>query len=234
MERLIAIGDIHGCVHTLKNLLKSISYSSSTDTLVFIGDYIDRGYYSCETVAFLRKLQQQAGREKCICLRGNHEQFAIDAGGVSADFWNYNGSLEALASYERNGADIADDLAWFKSLPLVYDTPKIIFCHAGLSHPKLKDNSEDDLLWGRAWIGEDARPREKQVVFGHTPSAGSAYITLSGDICIDAGCAFGGSLCALVIEESGESVCYYERKADEDDPDIDTDEIHSSGGTSIV
>ena len=48
MDRLVAIGDIHGCVHTLKDLLNRVSYSSQTDTLVFIGDYIDRGYFSYE------------------------------------------------------------------------------------------------------------------------------------------------------------------------------------------
>ena len=51
MDRLVAIGDIHGCVHTLKDLLNRVSYSSQTDTLVFIGDYIDRGYFSYEVVS---------------------------------------------------------------------------------------------------------------------------------------------------------------------------------------
>lgn len=78
-ERLIAIGDIHGCIHTLKNLLKSISYSSRTDTLIFIGDHIDRGYFSYETVTFIRTLRYVVGEKKCICLRGNHEQMAIHA-----------------------------------------------------------------------------------------------------------------------------------------------------------
>ena len=79
MDRLVAIGDIHGCVHTLKDLLNRVSYSSQTDTLVFIGDYIDRGYFSYEVVDMLIKLQHQVGRDKVVCLRGNHEQMAIDA-----------------------------------------------------------------------------------------------------------------------------------------------------------
>ena len=79
MDRLVAIGDIHGCVHTLKDLLNRVSYSSQTDTLVFIGDYIDRGYFSYEVVSMLIKLQHQIGKDKVVCLRGNHEQMAIDA-----------------------------------------------------------------------------------------------------------------------------------------------------------
>lgn len=125
MDRLIAIGDIHGCLHTLKELLKSVDYSSQTDTLVFVGDYIDRGANSCETVAFLRKLQQQVGKDNCICLRGNHEQMAIDAF-TSGDnsLWFYNGGYSTVCSYDRNGVDIESDIGWFKTLPLVYSLSK--------------------------------------------------------------------------------------------------------------
>lgn len=126
MDRIIAIGDIHGCLNTLKELLKSVDYSSQTDTLVFVGDYIDRGANSCETVAFLRKLQQQVGKDNCICLRGNHEQMAIDAF-TSGDnsLWFYNGGYSTVCSYDRNGIDIESDIGWFKTLPLVYDTPEL-------------------------------------------------------------------------------------------------------------
>ena len=178
MDRLVAIGDIHGCVHTLKDLLNRVSYSSQTDTLVFIGDYIDRGYFSYEVVDMLIKLQHQVGKDKVVCLRGNHEQMAIDA--------------------YRHG-----------NYPLWY---------AGLSYPLLQDNSQEDLLWGRDWIRTDTGEREKQVVFGHTPRGGGrAYTVPTGDICIDAGCVFGGRLCALVIQDNGQSACVYVNKNLEDD-----------------
>lgn len=219
MGRLIAIGDIHGCFNTLKNLLNKVSYNSATDTLVFVGDYIDRGYYSCEVVSMLRKLQQQVGKDKVVCLRGNHEQMAIDAYKKHDEqLWYYNGGAATDYSFERNGEDISSALAWFKSLPLVYDTPKIIFCHAGLTYPCLEDNSEHDLLWGRDWIKTDSEAREKQIVFGHTPNrAGLAYVVDTGDICIDAACVYGGALCALVIQEDGTSECFYAEKAEEDE-----------------
>lgn len=189
MDRLVAIGDIHGCVHTLKDLLNRVSYSSQTDTLVFIGDYIDRGYFSYEVVDMLIKLQHQVGKDKVVCLRGNHEQ-----------------------------QDLANAISWFETLPLVYDTPEIIFCHAGLSYPLLQDNSQEDLLWGRDWIRTDTEEREKQVVFGHTPRGGGrAYTVPTGDICIDAGCVFGGRLCALVVQDDGQSACVYVNKNWEDD-----------------
>ena len=122
----------------------------------------------------------------------------------------------------RNGIDIESDIGWFKALPLVYDTPEIIFCHAGLSKPLLKDNTAHDLIWGRDWIRHnDHRPREKQVIFGHTPSrTGTAYTVATGDICIDSACVYGGRLCALAINEDGNSKLFYADKSEEDDENL--------------
>lgn len=104
-------------------------------------------------------------------------------------------------SYAEEGKSIDDDLAWFKTLPLCYDTHEIFFCHAGLTYPKISDNIAEDVLWGRDWIERDHRPREKQVVFGHTPDRRhmKAYFTNSGDICLDGGAVFGGMMSALIL-----------------------------------
>lgn len=218
MNRLIAIGDIHGCYHTLQALLDRLSYNKDSDILVFIGDYIDRGCNSYEVVTLLRNLQHEAGEEKVICLRGNHEQMAIDACESShRSLWIRNGGQATIDSFRRNKQSMVPAIEWFESLPLVYDTPEILFCHAGLSRPLLKDNTPDDLIWGRDWIYCDRKPREKQVVFGHTPSRnGTAYMTDTGDICIDAACVFGKNLCALIIQEDGASTCIYEPKSPKD------------------
>lgn len=201
-ERLIAIGDIHGCFHTLKKLLEEVQYNKYLDTLVFVGDYIDRGLYSYEVVRFLRGLQEEVGEDRCICLKGNHEDMAVNADGHAYNEpWSFNGSRETAYSYERNQASIQEDLEWFANLPTVYDTPELIFCHAGLTSPKLQDNTSKDLLWGREWILRDKRPREKQVIFGHTPNKKGAYQTASGDLCIDGGCVFAGNLCAVIFSE---------------------------------
>lgn len=229
MERVIAIGDIHGCFNTLIDLLSKVNYNEETDILVFVGDYIDRGYYSCEVVTYLRKLQSKVGTDRCVCLLGNHEQMAIDAyENHKESLWFYNGGNYTTYSYDQNKKDILDDIRWFKALPLVYDTPEIIFCHAGLTHPVLKDNSAQDLLWGRDWIKTDDEAREKQVVFGHTPSrTGKSYVVATGDICIDAACVFNGSLCALVIPEDGKAECVYVEKHENDKvyikPDVTKD-----------
>ena len=53
-ERLIIVGDIHGCYHTLLGLLRKLDYVSRSDTLVFVGDYIDRGPWAFDVVRTLR------------------------------------------------------------------------------------------------------------------------------------------------------------------------------------
>ena len=216
-ERLIIVGDIHGCYHTLLDLLRKLDYVSRTDTLVFVGDYIDRGPWAFDVVRTLRELQRQVGRDRVICLRGNHEQFAIDYAGRLTPRWERNGGAATLRSYDLNGADMEDDIAWFRSLPLVYDAGEILICHAGLRYPQLCDNTEEDLLWGREWIAYDRQPREKQVVFGHTPlRTFLPYAAGTGDICIDCGCVYGGSLCALVIQEDGSRAFVSVRKSEKD------------------
>lgn len=218
MSRLIVIGDIHGCFHTLKALFEKLDYDKTSDVLVFVGDYIDRGQNSYEVVEMVRNLQLDAGEENVICLRGNHEQMAIDAvRHHKGKLWLRNGGQATIDSFHDKNMDLLPTIRWFESLPLVYDTPEIIFCHAGLTYPKLSDNSPMDFLWGRDWIYLDSEPREKQVVFGHTRSRdGAAYITNTGDICVDAGCVYGGNLCAMVIQEDGSGRCIYEPKSPKD------------------
>jgi len=63
------IGDIHGCVHTLQNLVQEIHKIEEDAQLVFVGDYVDRGRWSLSTVGYLMELQKKGD----VCLRGNHD-----------------------------------------------------------------------------------------------------------------------------------------------------------------
>ena len=59
MKKIFAIGDIHGCYDRLKALMEKIPIDCSRDTLVFIGDYIDRGPHSVEVVDYLIQLKNR-------------------------------------------------------------------------------------------------------------------------------------------------------------------------------
>src|SRR5262249_4734236 len=74
-SRLIAIGDVHGCVHALDTLLKAIAPEPS-DTLVFLGDLIDQGYESREVLNTILKLQDEC---QVVLIEGNHEAMLFAA-----------------------------------------------------------------------------------------------------------------------------------------------------------
>lgn len=70
MQRTIVIGDVHGCLDELKELLDRAGRTDD-DHLVFIGDLIDRGPYSAETVRFVAALAAQCSVQ---LIMGNHEE----------------------------------------------------------------------------------------------------------------------------------------------------------------
>lgn len=213
VKRFIAIGDVHGCLHTLKELLAKLDIDKENDELVFLGDYIDRGPFSCETVQFIRQLRHEYN---VICLRGNHEQFMIENECQPDFLWSCNGGMFTIQSYEKNGVDPSADIGWMNNLPLVYETDEYIFCHAGLSEVKLLDNTPKQILWERDWMRAGEIPeREKMVVFGHTPNKNGARVITNGDLCLDGGCVFGGKLCAAIIDK--DDIAIVEIPISEDD-----------------
>ena len=68
MERIFAVGDIHGCLDKLIELMDTVDIDPDKDTLVFIGDYIDRGTDSKGVVDYLIELAgQYRGVYLCPC-----------------------------------------------------------------------------------------------------------------------------------------------------------------------
>src|SRR5688500_9784566 len=99
MGVLFAIGDIHGCVDELRQLLNQLPRSSES-TLVFLGDYIDRGPASREVIDTLLGLAQQ---DHVVPLMGTHEamfhDFLRDPHSPGGASFIYNGRSATLASY---------------------------------------------------------------------------------------------------------------------------------------
>ena len=75
--RTFVVGDIHGRCAQLLNLLDMLPRDPEKDTLVFLGDLIDRGADAPGCVDHVMKMTRE-NPERVICLRGNHEQMLMD------------------------------------------------------------------------------------------------------------------------------------------------------------
>ncbi|MEX2464216.1 MAG: metallophosphoesterase family protein [Balneolaceae bacterium] len=208
-NQIVAIGDIHGCAKTLKDLWERLeSYKEFTH--VFVGDYIDRGPDSKGVIDFLLKVQQD---RECIFLRGNHEQMLLNSIYYQKlDLWIMNGGRETLNSY--NDAQIAEDLPdehieFFKNTLIYYETDDYFFVHAGappyqtIQKSKQDPDSETYFLWGRDHLNALEVVWEKTIIFGHTPRA--FPIRKPKMIGIDTGCVYNdlgmGKLTALILPD---------------------------------
>ncbi|MGB5218297.1 MAG: metallophosphoesterase family protein [Smithella sp.] len=208
MNKIFAIGDIHGCLEKLEELMEKMVIDRQRDTLVFIGDYIDRGKYSREVVDYLIRLQGEY--QNVICLRGNHEQMFMDyLDGVNEGLYLGNGGRATLESYgilpsddiEKRKAKIPEEhMKFFQSLLPYYETDHYIFVHAGL-RPELplRDQSIDDLLWIRFEFIENENDFGKTVVFGHTPMKN--LLINKNKIGIDTGAVYDGKLTCVELPE---------------------------------
>ena len=205
MAKIFAIGDIHGSIDRLQDLIQKIPIDFATDTLVFIGDYIDRGPGSVEVVEYLLDLKKRV--PGIILLKGNHEDM-LEKYLDGTDRFTYllNGGQNTLDSY-LNIADQSgsfpipkDHIDFFKSLRLYYETEAYIFVHAGL-RPKVALASQDteDLLWIRDKFIYSKYNFGKTVVFGHTPL--EKPLVEPNKIGIDTGAVYGNALTCVQLPD---------------------------------
>ena len=194
-----AVGDIHGDLSAFDALLARLERRIDRgDTLVFLGDYVDRGPCSKEVIERVRALEQ-SGPCKVVALRGNHEDtwarsyqspnpaFLLHRGNGCAATWrSYTGRPPAptgAAEEEMTDDELiqllnvpswlpADVAAWMAARPAWYEDEHAIYVHAGLDG--------EDRQWNHPSVGRE-KPlfwmREpdfftgyqgKRVVFGHT------------------------------------------------------------------
>ncbi len=209
-KKFVAIGDIHGCVRSLKTLWNKLK--PHKDAIhVFIGDYIDRGPDSKGVVDFLLDVRHD---RECVFLRGNHEQMLLDALlNNEQQNWMYNGGDVTLNSYNnpRNVSEIPEShITFYKETKFYHESENYFFVHAGapphqtLEQSKQDSRSEHFFLWGREHLNAFETPWEKTVIFGHTPRP--YPIRKPNMIGIDTGCVYNelgyGKLTAVVLPEA--------------------------------
>lgn len=197
--RTIVIGDIHGCSDALKDLLTKID-PKPEDTIITLGDYIDRGPNSKEVIDILLDLNDQCNY---IPLMGNHELMLVHIfDGDSADSWMYHGGLNTILSYKPTQAQtyevsdlkvLREVLTWrhvnfIKNCRRYYEDEKNIFVHANYDPQKSMDEqSERDVFWKHIDARSPPGPHQsgKTVWVGHTPQASGMILDLGHLLCID-------------------------------------------------
>jgi serine/threonine protein phosphatase 1 len=228
-ELVYAIGDIHGRADLLTLLLARIAADAEASpnitrrTLIFVGDYVDRGPDSRQVVETLVSRLPQGF--DAFFLKGNHEaillEFLEDASWL--DDWRANGADATLRSY---GVDVeglagtrAPPEAWrqafaasipdshrrfYEGLEVMVARGGYLFVHAGVRPGvPLDAQNPDDLIWIRgAFLNSDAS-FGKMVVHGHTPVATPEM--RPNRIGIDTGACFSGRLTALRLEGCSKS-----------------------------
>jgi serine/threonine protein phosphatase 1 len=202
-NRIIAVGDIHGHADALAALLQRIDLQPG-NTLVTLGDYVDRGPDSKGVLDQLIKLESQC---RLIPLMGNHEEMMLGAreGRDNFRFWMQFGGDTALESYgqDRNLRNIPQGhWEWLNRLQRCFETESHFFVHANY-YPNLPFNEQSTatLLWRPLENDDLPGPHYsgKTAIVGHTPQMKGEILDLGHLKCIDTGCGHGGLLTALEV-----------------------------------
>lgn len=199
-KRLIAIGDIHGHALALESLLDAIT-PRPEDTIVTLGDYVNRGPDSKCVLDLLIELSERC---QLIPILGNHDEMMLDSrDDPHAELrWKSQGGEITLASYGLNtGIEDIPHEHWnfLESCLPYFETEEFVFTHANYCwYSKLEDQPVSLLRW----ISLDESPPKahlngKKFIVGHTPGPIRDY---GFCLCLDTGCGFGGKLTAMDVE----------------------------------
>lgn len=187
--KTFVIGDVHGRRKQLNLLTGMLPREPETDTLVFLGDLIDRGIDAPGVVSDVIALHREAP-EHVICLRGNHEQMMLDFLDEGATIWltpvtggertfeQYTGGPPLITreeDYDTTRLQLAESippehLEFIRRTPFYHEDDYALYVHAGLDHGKHpRDTRPQQLLWTR---DKDfyINYRGKPCLFGHTPT----------------------------------------------------------------
>lgn len=195
---LIAVGDIHGHLDLLNDLLGQISNRpdhagrGGQDHLIFLGDYVDRGPNSAQVIDRLCQVQQDA--PNAVFLKGNHEEMMVSflqAGDLTKGYhWLRNGGdatsesygvrppddledTNALLEFRSELAAVVPDAHWqfLDALQVSHRAGDYIFVHAGL-RPGIPfaDQRDEDMIWIRDRFLQSDADFGGCVVHGHSPS----------------------------------------------------------------
>lgn len=202
--RIIAIGDIHGCHQEFAELLDRLSLTK-TDTLILLGDLVNRGPDSNKVIDLARQ-------NNALSLLGNHELRLLN--------YRKSGDTKILKEGDLATAERLrpEDWTYLEGMALTYNIEELntVFVHGGFlpndpwqkqpatvvtriqvidrdGKPRKRAECEDCPAWADLWSGPPF------VVYGHTPRP--EIYKLKWSVGIDTACAMGGYLTAYILPE---------------------------------
>jgi serine/threonine protein phosphatase 1 len=186
--RTLVVGDIHGGLRGLEQVLERASVTSS-DLLIFVGDYVDGWSESAQVISFLLELSKT---HSCKFLRGNHEELAFEFffnDDKTNSMWLDHGGRSTIESYQGiSSEEIQLHFNFMKNLDNYFiDNENRLYVHAGFTHPEGPAHEFypnfvywDRTLWELACtlnptlsVNSDIYPKRlklfKEIFIGHTP-----------------------------------------------------------------
>lgn len=221
MKRTLVIGDIHGGLKALRQVLESAGVSQD-DQLIFLGDYVDGWSESAGVMDLLIELNE---KQPCIFIKGNHDVWCeqwLRTGNADSK-WLFHGGHATVKSYSSYTAEQRlRHLQFFEQMKLFFvDEQNRLFIHAGFTsmHGPGQEFHSSNYTWDRTlWemaLTMDKRIKKDSILFpkrlklyheiyiGHTPTL---YYKKEEPMrgCnvwnIDTGAAFTGRLTAMDID----------------------------------
>ncbi|MDT0647400.1 metallophosphoesterase family protein [Zunongwangia sp. F260] len=220
MSRKIAIGDIHGGLKALVQLLKRVDITPE-DEIIFLGDYVDGWSDSANVVSYLIELAKQ---NTCIFIRGNHDDLAhrwLKTGELNEQWLQHGGQSSMDAYRNLTSEEKKAHIEFFDQMMNYYiDKQNRLFVHAGFTnlHGPLSEYHNtgyywDRTLWEMVLALDPAMQRShkyypkrlqlfEEIYIGHTPVTRideSTPFHKAGVWNIDTGAAFKGKLSAIEV-----------------------------------
>ncbi len=220
MNRTLVIGDMHGALKALKQLI-DIAKITTNDQLIFLGDYVDGWSDSAALVSFLIELQKT---HNCIFIRGNHDQLCYEwlTENNHNPEWLQHGGQATIDSYRDVSQEVIEShIIFYKNLINYHiDDHNRLFMHAGFTnlHGPHREYFDKLFYWDRTlWetaLSVDPNLKKTAVTYpkrlllfneiyiGHTPVTRINKTVPINAACvwnIDTGAAFKGPLTAIDI-----------------------------------
>lgn len=200
LENTFVIGDVHGCYHTLLNLVNRLPKDAE---LIFVGDLCDKGDFSKDVIRFVMENNYQV-------IQGNHDDLMVkhlkDASeGIYDVPWSYDkrfGGLSTIESYKDDKELISKHLEWLVSLPIYIEIEDYFITHAfGLEYYEHRNNPsyKTEFLSNRYYKNVPLKvvKHDKINIFGHCVF--DEVLEAHNFYGIDTGCAYGKKLTAFQL-----------------------------------